>query len=640
VSAARRTSRGLVLVLVVAAVVLGGGPFVVGSASADPAPGGTFTLPDRVTAPGPVTGTPTVTGPQAGRVNVPSSSRFPGGPGFMGAVTGVQLSYEGTCSALEWLGTKWQAIEGGNCDAGLAAITDWLGFGSSGDDRGFVQLGGGTPVVNSGCSAAYGPTGITPWQTNPGPNALVCTQLGPVTFPNGGGYGIYLTCKNATTGEVASGWQYTYRRTTSGSQSINSVSPFGCNTGGDISGNPWASWGIGTNVITTGIQLVAWLTANSGPVTGAVPTAAQEAAAANAGQWVSDPGQNWGGPGTSSTGTITCRAPSGATVDIEFDIPLFTPLPDGSAPEIEYPSCNDELPGSSRIKTTIETGRSGAPEPEVTVEMPVWDPTVENTYPLCLTQTCTLEIFKDNESCWAGGQCQGLGTEADPSGAGYTCRWGPYAVSWAWCSASYDVADAFDEQPTPTPTSAPTPTPSPTGAPEPPGENEGCPEGANPLSESCGGDPDGEENCWAGAISWNPVDWVTTPVKCALMWAFVPSDGFLSGTIDGFGTSWGDSIVGDWFGGIALIVDEFPTPDGDGCLGPPLTVSLALLGGGSHTLYPFTACEQPMATIATIVRASLVASMFAAVGFFSLKTIFAAFGWMLPAGWGGRDVKP
>jgi hypothetical protein len=33
------------------------------------------------------------------------------------------------------------------------------------------------------------------------------------------------------------------------------------------------------------------------------------------------------------------------------------------------------------------------------------------------------------------------------------------------------------------------------------------------------------QNCLAAAWTWNPIDWVFVPVKCALVWAFVPTDG-------------------------------------------------------------------------------------------------------------------
>jgi hypothetical protein len=48
------------------------------------------------------------------------------------------------------------------------------------------------------------------------------------------------------------------------------------------------------------------------------------------------------------------------------------------------------------------------------------------------------------------------------------------------------------------------------------------PFGAGALAEPAAGDTSGE-GCLSRNFSWNPVSWVFAPVKCALQWAFVPS---------------------------------------------------------------------------------------------------------------------
>jgi hypothetical protein len=82
-------------------------------------------------------------------------------------------------------------------------------------------------------------------------------------------------------------------------------------------------------------------------------------------------------------------------------------------------------------------------------------------------------------------------------------------------------------QPQPNPDLYPQPQPGGypwpgTSTPTNPGSSPGTGTGTVTLPDPTPSqDPD---NCWAGALSWNPLDWVLTPVKCALSWAFVPSE--------------------------------------------------------------------------------------------------------------------
>ncbi len=72
------------------------------------------------------------------------------------------------------------------------------------------------------------------------------------------------------------------------------------------------------------------------------------------------------------------------------------------------------------------------------------------------------------------------------------------------------------------------------------------------------------------------------------------------------------------------------------CLGPPLTVSADLVGGGTTTMYPFAACENPMRAVSLVVRNSLLLGFWMGSGFVALKIVAAAFGWTLPNSWGSR----
>jgi len=119
------------------------------------------------------------------------------------------------------------------------------------------------------------------------------------------------------------------------------------------------------------------------------------------------------------------------------------------------------------------------------------------------------------------------------------CRFGPHSVGTEQClplKKAYGTGQTISTQhdvdvitnpdldpdappaPEPNPTTPPNPNPTvPTNPePQPPGPN---PEVAPEIPEST--DPD-SKNCYGDAVSWNPVQWVYIPVKCALKWAFVP----------------------------------------------------------------------------------------------------------------------
>lgn len=99
----------------------------------------------------------------------------------------------------------------------------------------------------------------------------------------------------------------------------------------------------------------------------------------------------------------------------------------------------------------------------------------------------------------------GPGTSAPP-------EWGPTTAPNPGPTTAPTTA------PSPTATTAPSPTPTagglPTAGPNPTPGGAPIPDPENPS-----------QSCLSAAWTWNPIDWVFVPVKCALVWAFVPKDG-------------------------------------------------------------------------------------------------------------------
>lgn len=147
------------------------------------------------------------------------------------------------------------------------------------------------------------------------------------------------------------------------------------------------------------------------------------------------------------------------------------------------------------------------------------------------------------------------------------CMWGGYVVDPADCEGLPPPADP----PTGTPSNGPTPSPSPTGTRTanpcgpravstqlsddggadyclPDGDGDGLPDGSDGDDDG-DGIPDGQDptprgdaapplppsdpGCLSGwDATPNPLTWVYEPVRCALLWAFLPSEGTRQRVVD------------------------------------------------------------------------------------------------------------
>ena len=217
-----------------------------------------------------------------------------------------------------------------------------------------------------------------------------------------------------------------------------------------------------------------------------------------------------------------------------------------------------------------------------------WNPQNNATYPECIDfagnpKGCDLQVWVDNVKC----QINAIGCwdwqtwgPAHPGRA--QCKWGPYVMPLSDCDPIAElyrtgtVANndggghwySSDPSGNPSPYTGPNARPNPSEAPLP---NPTNPPGTNPGGDpnnNGGADPDGTENCWAAAISWNPVDWVFVPIKCALTWAFVPEPSYMADTMDSVGGSFSTTGVGQWFGAFGSIISSTSGGGAGSCAGP------------------------------------------------------------------------
>lgn len=86
-------------------------------------------------------------------------------------------------------------------------------------------------------------------------------------------------------------------------------------------------------------------------------------------------------------------------------------------------------------------------------------------------------------------------------------------------------AVAIENGTTPAPGGGTTPAPGTGGAGFPTGGTNTAPAGTP------SGAADGGPSCFGDAWSWNPLSWVFIPVKCVLIWAFVPDPGVVPATL-------------------------------------------------------------------------------------------------------------
>lgn len=280
-------------------------------------------------------------------------------------------------------------------------------------------------------------------------------------------------------------------------------------------------------------------------------------------------------------------------------------------------------------------------------------------YPDCVGGGCEFAVFIDGRPCRVGiAECYDW-MQLEPKSR-LKCEYGPYALGFADCAPmefAYRTESGMVLEPEPQPGKAPRWVPAkPDGSPATelgPGTywtpdpypnpnykpNEGWDPSKNPAplpglpttgvnpNPNPGGsplvDPETGKNCMSAAWSWNPVNWVLTPVKCAMVWAFVPKKEAVTGVQTKLRTSVDKSGASGWFqAGTGLVA----IPDGGGC---GVTVTFPLTNTQFHML---DSCTAPMSTVAVICKAFLTMVIVTLGVFHGTRAVAGAFGYQFSMG--------
>lgn len=327
--------------------------------------------------------------------------------------------------------------------------------------------------------------------------------------------------------------------------------------------------------------------------------------------------------------TGQCRASGGTPHEITatYGPFYFDPANPTYTPNIPALSCP---PGEVLTEADVVMRTPGADTiPVHSYAAPPWVERQIDRFPNCwpaATTKCQLELVKIgvgtdpdydcNEADTEGNLCRSWWTDPDRSEK-YACKFGGELVALRLCEPYKDLFK-------PDPKIAPT-------APEVQENPDTPPDPAPPRDPEIDPTPEqtpGLTNCAPSWVQLLTPWWVFKAGACVLSWAFVPDGDAIAGEVDRLQTALAETTPGVWISAL-----DFPTAYTDsGCLGPLVTIPDVGVLPQSYSFRPFSACDEPMATVAAIGK--FIASCFVVVGgtFACVRILSASLGLNLDVG--------
>jgi hypothetical protein len=300
-----------------------------------------------------------------------------------------------------------------------------------------------------------------------------------------------------------------------------------------------------------------------------------------------------------------CAVPGGGTPTTVTAYSTTFKEADSTLPGMPNPLCPaGTRPSSYTVHEGDETG--AGVNPILTWTAPDYDTLVQ--YSDCLpggsAAPCTVRLLKVTPNgtidC-ARGQVDCTSFDPDTSlETDYQCRWATHVVPLSQCVGV------------------------------PPSLPDAPPGGDDPFPAPPDADDDVLE-C-IGNVTWNPLSWVFQPVKCVLVWAFVPDD--MGGYYDQIEEAAGSTMIAKGATAISNVYQAgsglIAAADTTNCAGPELGLPL-IPGQGDFELRPLDACGGTMATIASTTKTVLSVGVVLGGGFALVSLLLAV--------WGGPRVQ-
>ncbi len=317
---------------------------------------------------------------------------------------------------------------------------------------------------------------------------------------------------------------------------------------------------------------------------------------------------------------VQCVNPDGSQFAVTSGVPLAGDF-------VKVPTCAGAAgsqPGAVGKCVTLSAGRD-ASSMAVQSDNCASSATAKALYPNCvgISPACSYVVRLDGLPCVIGGACKAWASIYSTDPARIQCRYGSYSVPVADCAflervyetgTTTGTQDNTDGDPQtwtgPGPAGQPQSQPSTSTGTDPATATQAPPLAVpvpvpgvlTPSEGDCFGDTYG---------TFNPIQWVLVPIKCAFIWAWVPDPAVVGPAVGDFQTVFASKPPGSLVVGAASVFGSIGSGWSGGCggaasasfsqpeLGHPLQLPCEPSGGGGGSV-AFTAMQIAL-IVATLI---------------------------------------